>query len=63
MIPGDHDSGAPRNRKLRRKGEIVLGRQKWIILSNSVRSTLPEIERLRDEELARTGIEWEVCDA
>lgn len=26
-------------------------------------STMPEIERLCDEELARTGIEWEVCDA
>ena len=59
----DHDSGAPRNRKLRRKEEIVLGRQKWIILPNSVRSTLPELVRLQADELARTGIEWEVCDA
>lgn len=58
-----NDNGAPKNRKLRRKGEVVLGKQKWIILPNSVRSTLPEIERLQADELARTGIEWEVCDA
>ena len=63
MTNSDHDSGRPHLRKLRRKGEIVLGRQAWIILPNSLRSTMPEIERLRDEELARTGIEWEVCDA
>jgi Fe-S cluster assembly ATPase SufC len=48
---------------LRRKGEVVLGKQKWIILPGSVRSTVQEIERLRADELARTGIEWEVCDA
>ena len=63
MTHSDHDSGAPRNRKLRRKGEIVLGRQAWIILPNSLRSTMPESERVQREELARTGIKWEVCDA
>lgn len=34
-----------------------------IELPNSMRSTLAEAERLRDQELARTGIEWELCDA
>jgi hypothetical protein len=29
-----------------------------IFLPNSVRSTLREVERLRDEEFARTGIVW-----
>jgi hypothetical protein len=58
-----NDNGVPKNRKLRRKGEVVLGKQKWIILPGSVRSTVQEIERLRADELARTGIEWEVCDA
>lgn len=58
-----NDNGAPKNRKLRRKGKVVMGRQQWIILPNSVRSTVPEIERLQADELARTGIEWEVCDA
>lgn len=34
-----------------------------IELPNSMRTTLEEAERLRDQELARTGIEWELCDA
>jgi len=57
-----NDNGAPKHRKLFRK-EYILGREKIIILPNSVRSTMPEIERLQAEELARTGIQWEVCDA
>lgn len=63
MTHSDHDSGRPHLRKLRRQGPPKHGKPTWIVLPNSLRSTMPEIERLRDEELARTGIEWEVCDA
>jgi hypothetical protein len=31
-----------------------------VTLDNSFRSTLREVERLRDEERRRTGIRWEI---
>lgn len=31
-----------------------------VVLDNSFRSTLREVERLREEERRRTGIRWEI---
>lgn len=58
-----HDSGALRLVKLQRDSGIrKLGRPQIVVLPNSTRSTVGEAERLRDEEFARTGIEWTVVD-
>lgn len=36
------------------------GRMVCVILPNSVRSTMREAARLQEEEMARTGIEWDI---
>jgi hypothetical protein len=39
------------------------GRPTVTVLPNSVRSTRREIERLQEEERARTGMDWEIVPA
>lgn len=59
-----HDSGKVQLVKLQREiGKDSFGRPRHIILPNSVMSTIMEAERLRDDELARTGIVWEIVGA
>lgn len=59
-----HDSGKLQLVKLQREiGKDAFGRPKFVILPNSVRSTIMEAERLRDDELSRTGIAWEIVGA
>jgi hypothetical protein len=59
-----HDSGALKLRKLERNSGIKrLGKHARVVLPNSIRSTIGEIERLQAEEFARTGIDWEIVDA